>query len=174
MQFANVASEDFWRFAKSRRDWNRVRYARPLSKLEHSGDDFEIKCKILALEDQISARKALEASYILARDPKMNGKNEKLSITSDLLPYLALCELWDCHYLSHLIAIQLLIRQVTRARPEAAYAAATVIHSVGRLSRPVSQSPPETNRIRGCEEVLAAGKVISEWLTPFQASEDDV
>ena len=68
----------------------------PLGKhrmMEHGGADYEIRCKILGYEQQISARKALEASYILVRDPKLNSKNEKLSLTSDLLPYLSFCEL---------------------------------------------------------------------------------
>ncbi|KAL6731463.1 hypothetical protein Aduo_002329 [Ancylostoma duodenale] len=38
-------------------------------------------------------RKALEAFWIAARNPKMNNRNECLSITSDFLPYISLCEL---------------------------------------------------------------------------------
>ena len=58
----------------------------PLGKhrmIEHNGVDYDIRCKILAHEHQISARKALEGSYILARKPKLTSKNEKLFITSD-------------------------------------------------------------------------------------------
>ncbi|KAL6731464.1 hypothetical protein Aduo_002329 [Ancylostoma duodenale] len=39
------------------------------------------------------SRKALEAFWIAARNPKMNNRNECLSITSDFLPYISLCEL---------------------------------------------------------------------------------
>ena len=60
-------------------------------KEDHEGEDFEISCNILAVEDNISARKALEAAYILARNPKMNSKNEQLSITNDLKPFLSFC-----------------------------------------------------------------------------------
>ncbi|EYC27722.1 hypothetical protein Y032_0008g148 [Ancylostoma ceylanicum] len=59
----------------------------------HDGDDFNIRCKILAYESEISARKALEAAWILTENPGMNNKNECLSLTSDLLPFISLCEL---------------------------------------------------------------------------------
>ncbi|EYB96570.1 hypothetical protein Y032_0149g2713 [Ancylostoma ceylanicum] len=39
-------------------------------------NDFDIKCKILAFEDDISARKALEAAWIFTRNPGMNMKDE--------------------------------------------------------------------------------------------------
>ena len=61
----------------------------------HKGSDFDVRCKILALESEISARKALEAAWILTRNPGMNNKNECLPLTSDLLPFLSLCELSD-------------------------------------------------------------------------------
>ncbi|EYC19566.1 hypothetical protein Y032_0024g941 [Ancylostoma ceylanicum] len=50
----------------------------------HNGSDFNVKCKILALESEISARKALEAAWILTRNPGMNNKNECLSLTMTL------------------------------------------------------------------------------------------
>ena len=59
----------------------------------HGGNDFEVKCTILSHEREISARKALEAFWISAKNPTMNNKNECLSITSDFLPYISLCEL---------------------------------------------------------------------------------
>ncbi|EYC22102.1 hypothetical protein Y032_0018g3714 [Ancylostoma ceylanicum] len=59
----------------------------------HDGNDFDVKCKILACESEISARKALEAFWITVCNPEMNSKNECLSITSDFLPYISLCEL---------------------------------------------------------------------------------
>ena len=60
---------------------------------DHDGNDFEIMCTILAYEDEIAARKVLEAAWISARDPRMNSKNERTSITSDLMPYLPSCDL---------------------------------------------------------------------------------
>ena len=63
-------------------------------KLEaHSGNDFDVKCTILAHETEITARKVLEAAWILTRNPSMNNKNECVSVTSDLLPLVSLCEL---------------------------------------------------------------------------------
>ena len=59
----------------------------------HGGNDFEVKCTILTYESEISARKALEAFWISAKSPAMNNKNECLSITSDFLPFVSLCEL---------------------------------------------------------------------------------
>ena len=60
---------------------------------EHRGDDFEVKCVILAYETDIAAREALGAAWIYTRKPPMNGKNECISIASDLVSYLSLCEL---------------------------------------------------------------------------------
>ncbi|XGW19729.1 hypothetical protein V3C99_003515 [Haemonchus contortus] len=60
---------------------------------EHNGENYEVKCTVLGQETEISARKALEAFWILQRNPKMNNRDECSSITSDLLPYLPLCEL---------------------------------------------------------------------------------
>ena len=60
---------------------------------EHNGDDFEIKCVILAHEPEISARKALEALWIFVRNPRMNSRNERPSITNELLPFVPHCEL---------------------------------------------------------------------------------
>ncbi|EYC33036.1 hypothetical protein Y032_0002g571 [Ancylostoma ceylanicum] len=62
-------------------------------KEDHGGADFNIKCTILALEAQTSARKTLEAFWICKRNPRMNSRNEHLAITSDLMPFLSLCEL---------------------------------------------------------------------------------
>ncbi|EYC22539.1 hypothetical protein Y032_0017g3411 [Ancylostoma ceylanicum] len=58
---------------------------------DHSGDDFDVRCTILAHEPDISARKTLEAFWISVRDPKMNNRNEHLSITTDLMPFISLC-----------------------------------------------------------------------------------
>ena len=55
---------------------------------DHEDNDFDIKCTILAFESSTPARKALEACFIISRNPRMNGRNEHLSITSDFLPYL--------------------------------------------------------------------------------------
>ncbi|EYB97674.1 hypothetical protein Y032_0138g2050 [Ancylostoma ceylanicum] len=59
----------------------------------HCGNDFDVKCTILTCEAEISARKALEAFWITVKNPEMNNKNECLSITSDFLPFVSLCEL---------------------------------------------------------------------------------
>ena len=70
--------------------------ATPLGKHRaeaHNGNDFEVECTILAHESEISARKALEAAFIRNRGPVMNNKNECLSITDDLVPFISLCEL---------------------------------------------------------------------------------
>ena len=60
---------------------------------DHSGNDFDVACRILAYEPDISARKALEAFWISVRNPRMNNRNEHISITSDLMPFVPLCEL---------------------------------------------------------------------------------
>ncbi|EYC10158.1 hypothetical protein Y032_0057g2795 [Ancylostoma ceylanicum] len=56
----------------------------------HGGKDFVVGCGILIHESEISARKALEAAWILAKNPGTNDKNEYLSLTSDLLPLISL------------------------------------------------------------------------------------
>ena len=60
---------------------------------DHTGNDYDVACTILAHEPEISARKALEAFWISARNPRMNNRNEHISITSDFMPFLPLCEL---------------------------------------------------------------------------------
>ena len=59
----------------------------------HDENEFYVKCRILAYEPETSARKTLEALWILARVPEMNSRNEQMSITSDLMPFLSLCGL---------------------------------------------------------------------------------
>ncbi|EYC13230.1 hypothetical protein Y032_0044g1047 [Ancylostoma ceylanicum] len=59
----------------------------------HGGEDFDVKCMILAHETETSARKTLEAFWISVRNPSMNNKNEFLSITNDFMPFVPLCEL---------------------------------------------------------------------------------
>ena len=56
----------------------------------HSGDDFEVAVKILAHEPQTSARKILEAFWINTKNPKINRKEECLSITHELAPFIDL------------------------------------------------------------------------------------
>ena len=58
----------------------------------HHGDEFDVKCVILGYETDIAARKALEAAWIQIKNPPMNGRNECVSIASDLLSFLSLCE----------------------------------------------------------------------------------
>ena len=59
----------------------------------HRGDEFDVKCTILAHEQEIGARKTLESFWIRHRNPAMNNRNECLLITSDFLPFIPLCEL---------------------------------------------------------------------------------
>ena len=60
---------------------------------EHDGNNFEIKCTILAQETEISARKALEAFWISSRNPRMNSRDECPSIANEFLPFMPYCEL---------------------------------------------------------------------------------
>ena len=59
----------------------------------HAGNDFDVQCTILAHEEEIGARKVLEAFWIRRRNPIMNNRNECLSITDEFLPFIPLCEL---------------------------------------------------------------------------------
>ncbi|XGW13260.1 hypothetical protein V3C99_013695 [Haemonchus contortus] len=60
---------------------------------QHDGNDFNIRCTMLAHETEILSRKALEAFWISARNPDMNSRNECVTITNDLLPFMQHCEL---------------------------------------------------------------------------------
>ena len=60
---------------------------------KHKGDNFEVHITILTTESNISARKTLEAFWIHARNPRINRREERPSIASDLAPYLDLCDL---------------------------------------------------------------------------------
>ncbi|KAK6749479.1 hypothetical protein RB195_001844 [Necator americanus] len=60
---------------------------------KHDGNEFEVKCTILAHEKEISARKVLEVFWIFVRNPSMNDKNECLSTTNEFLPFVTICEL---------------------------------------------------------------------------------
>ena len=74
----------------------RISLNSPLGKHRHEvhGDkDYEVKCLILACETDTSARKTLEAFWISQRNPIMNNRKECLTITNDLMPFIALCEL---------------------------------------------------------------------------------
>ncbi|KAK6742395.1 hypothetical protein RB195_009952 [Necator americanus] len=59
----------------------------------HNGNDYDVKFVILAHETEISARKTLEAFWILKSNPSMNNGNECLSITNEFLPLVPLCDL---------------------------------------------------------------------------------
>uniref|UniRef100_A0A7I4Z6L7 Reverse transcriptase domain-containing protein n=1 Tax=Haemonchus contortus TaxID=6289 RepID=A0A7I4Z6L7_HAECO len=59
----------------------------------HEGNDFDIKCKILAYENEIGARKILEALHIRERNPELNNRNECIAITGEFLPFIPLCGL---------------------------------------------------------------------------------
>ena len=56
----------------------------------HSNEEFPVTVNILAREAEIAARKTLEACWILARNPKMNKKDECIAITKELAPFLEL------------------------------------------------------------------------------------
>ncbi|EYC29522.1 hypothetical protein Y032_0006g3016 [Ancylostoma ceylanicum] len=71
----------------------RSRESTPLGnhrRVQHDGANFDVNVKILAQEPETSARKTLEALWIQAKNPKMNRKEECLSITRELAPYLEL------------------------------------------------------------------------------------
>ena len=57
----------------------------------HGNADLEVSVSILAKESEISPRKTLEAFWIVAKDPKMNRKDECVAITSELAPFRDLC-----------------------------------------------------------------------------------
>ena len=57
----------------------------------HRDAEFEVSVSILAQESEISARKTIEAFWIIASDPKMNKKDECVAITSELAPFRDLC-----------------------------------------------------------------------------------
>ena len=59
---------------------------------KHSGNDFDVKCTISALETDISAQKT-RSCVDINRTTAMNSKNEQLSITKDLMPFIGLYEL---------------------------------------------------------------------------------
>ena len=74
----------------------RMRRTAPLGRHRqenHNGEDFDVTCRVLAVEPEISARKALEAFWISTRNPSMNNRNECLSITNEFLPFVPLCGL---------------------------------------------------------------------------------
>ncbi|EYC14629.1 hypothetical protein Y032_0040g314 [Ancylostoma ceylanicum] len=61
--------------------------------LAHNGVDYEVQATILTYETEISARKTLEAFWIHVENPKMNRREECHTISSELLPYLTLCNI---------------------------------------------------------------------------------
>ncbi|VDO72474.1 unnamed protein product [Heligmosomoides polygyrus] len=52
-------------------------------------EDFEVRVTLLAVEAQTADRKALEAFWIHAKDPKLKRKKELLYITRELRPYIS-------------------------------------------------------------------------------------
>lgn len=60
---------------------------------EHDGDNYGVKCRILAYQTEISSEKTLQAFWISSKSPGMNNCNEP--ITSDLAPFPQHCELWE-------------------------------------------------------------------------------
>ena len=51
---------------------------------KHNGDDFGVEVTILAQEQKTSRRKILEAFWINFKSPKMNRKEECLSMTHEI------------------------------------------------------------------------------------------
>lgn len=81
-------------------DKRRTNALSPLGKHKieaHNGGEFDVKCIILSYEAEIVARKSMEAAWISVRNPSMNNRNECLSIATELLPYLSICELQPAH-----------------------------------------------------------------------------
>ncbi|XGW03292.1 hypothetical protein V3C99_014911 [Haemonchus contortus] len=56
----------------------------------HNGGVFEVTVEVVAQEPQLCARKSLEAFWIQATNPKMNRREECLTITRELRPYIRL------------------------------------------------------------------------------------
>ena len=44
----------------------------------HNGTNFDVKCSILEFETDILARKTLEASWVLSRNPEVDSRNKHL------------------------------------------------------------------------------------------------
>ena len=57
---------------------------------KHNGDDFGVKVTILAQEQKTSRRKISESFLINFRSPRMNRKEECLSMTHEISSYLRL------------------------------------------------------------------------------------
>ena len=57
----------------------------------HGGLSFQVAVTILAREPDVSARKTLEALWIAAKTPQINRKDECVSVTQDLAPFVDLC-----------------------------------------------------------------------------------
>ena len=57
----------------------------------HNGSNFDIVVTVLEVESDVSARKLLEACWIRAKSPNMNRKDECISITTHLVPFLSKC-----------------------------------------------------------------------------------
>ena len=57
----------------------------------HNNLSFEVKATILSYERDTIARKTLEAFWIMARNPKINRKDECLAITNELAAFQGLC-----------------------------------------------------------------------------------
>ncbi|KAJ1368444.1 hypothetical protein KIN20_029573 [Parelaphostrongylus tenuis] len=66
-------------------------YSKSLHRAQkHNNKDFDVTVTILAQESKTSTRKTLEAFWINAQNPEMNRKDECVTITRDLAPFLRL------------------------------------------------------------------------------------
>lgn len=75
---------------------NDVSLTSPLGKPRievYNGNDFEVNVPLRPHVGCISAKKALEAFWILTRNPGINNRNEYLAVTNDFLPFATHCEL---------------------------------------------------------------------------------
>ncbi|EYC34569.1 hypothetical protein Y032_0001g473 [Ancylostoma ceylanicum] len=57
----------------------------------HENAPLTITATILSHEPDTLARKTLEAFWIMARNPKINRKDECIAVTNELAPYQDLC-----------------------------------------------------------------------------------
>lgn len=55
-------------------------------------NDFSVICNILTCESEASAKKVPETFLVAAKSPRINNRNECLSIASGFLPYVSLRE----------------------------------------------------------------------------------
>ena len=60
---------------------------------KHRDEEIVVKVTILAREQDISARRTLEALWITAKSPRINRKDECIEVTRELALFAELCAL---------------------------------------------------------------------------------